>query len=241
MIPKYCFKTGKAIQDPAICIHCKRLCRHADIHKANASKILGNLASKTAFLAAPTQIRLIKHLAKEEGIELHFNEAGYYIEVIPKESVWDILRHFNPREKWGDSKRMNPLLLIILDKLRNQYGKPFIVHCGYATSGHVKHSYHYTGDACDFHIKSRLHFRAQISILLRQLHNISLSVYPAETNISVSALCGLGIYPEWNPPGFHLDVRGYPARWGAFNKKYHTWEETMKYIAEKEEKLNEEK
>ena len=101
---------------------------------------------------------------------------------------WNQIEHFDPKEKWGDSEKMSFELLKRLDALREFCGHRIIIHCGYAVNGHTKDSQHYLGRAADFHI-------AGVSLvnqyLLAERFNFG----------------GIGVYPEWNNPGLHCDVR----------------------------------
>lgn len=107
---------------------------------------------------------------------------------------WNQIKHFNPNEKWGDPERMDFRLVWALNKLREEIGKPFIIHCGYEESGHAPNSFHYSGQAVDFHVKG-----IEFCILL---HKIS----------RVWWFGGIGLYPHWNNPGFHLDI-GHHRQW----------------------------
>lgn len=107
---------------------------------------------------------------------------------------WDTIKHFTPQEKWGDPDAMDYTLIWALDKLREKIGMPFIVHCGYETKGHAPKSFHKLGQAVDFHVKG-------------------IGLYTVwEEMDKMWWLGGLGIYPYWNNPGFHLDL-GPCRRW----------------------------
>ena len=120
-------------------------------------------------------------------------------------TIWDrIDRYFSPKEAWGKSEKMSGLLLLVMYDLRFHSGWPCIIHCG--TQGrHCKNSYHYQGLAVDFYFKTpngSFTFREQAKYLQQYLVDMQLD-----------GSVGLGIYPEWLHPGFHLDVRGKKARW----------------------------
>lgn len=124
--------------------------------------------------------------------------------------IWDCVKHFSPNEQWGSANRMNGLLILLLDAIRDRWGDAaFIIHCGYEADGHAKDSFHKSGNATDFHISSALPFHEQISRLEMILKELQ-----------VFDKVGLGIYPDWNNPGFHLDVRGVYARWGRIGQAY---------------------
>ena len=119
--------------------------------------------------------------------------------------IWKRLKYFNPKESWGDPERINPRLLILLDALREYIKVPIIIHCG--TQGkHSANSYHYKGMAVDCHAKG---------INLFDFYLAAERFY----------FTGIGVYPEWNNPGLHLDIRpcdvGCPqARWGRVDGEY---------------------
>lgn len=139
--------------------------------------------------------------------------------------VWKNLRYFTEKEKWGDAGKMNPALLLLLDRLRHKIGKPFVIHCGYEISGHSPSSRHYSGDAVDFHIEG-LSFPEAIDALLKALHDTDFLG-------EVSAVyVGLGIYPDWNSAGFHIDLRGYSARWGRIGSEYVSFEKAYKHACD---------
>jgi len=128
--------------------------------------------------------------------------------------IWDTLKHFSKDEAWGKPQKMNGLLLLLLDKIRELTGWPIIVHCG--TQGrHVKKSQHYLGNAVDFHFKTDVPLKEQVLKLLEILKVLQ-----------VDERVGLGVY-KW---GFHLDVRGTKARWGRIGKDYISFEEAVKYL-----------
>jgi uncharacterized protein YcbK (DUF882 family) len=140
--------------------------------------------------------------------------------------IWKNLRYFTEKEKWGDADKMNPVLLLLLDNLRKKVGKPFVIHCGYEEGGHASGSRHYTGDAVDFHING-MSFPEAMDSLLKALHETDFFGKKAAEYV------GLGIYPDWNTPGFHLDIRGYSARWGRIDGEYVSFEKAYKHAGGK--------
>lgn len=140
--------------------------------------------------------------------------------------IWQRLKYFSKDEKWGNPEKISPMLLLLLEKLREKLGKPFVVHCGYENKGHSSASRHYRGDAVDFHVKD-MPFKEAVDKLLKALHEIKLLD-------QVSAVyVGLGIYPDWNTPGFHIDLRGYSARWGRIGADYVTFEKAYHHATER--------
>ena len=82
-------------------------------------------------------------------------------------------------------------------ELRNELRAPMVVHVGFSRSGHAADSYHYKGLALDFHVPNA----APRHIL---------SVIDALGHFG-----GVGFYPWWNNPGFHIDHRPFD--------KYQRW------------------
>ncbi len=126
-------------------------------------------------------------------------------------SIWSKLKHFNLNENWGDKNKVNGLLLVLLDNITervktyswNKYKKisPCIIHCAYKISGHSPNSQHYKGNAADFHFEN---------IPASEAYMVMTEVL---REFQAEGFVGLGVYPDWHKPGFHLDVRGYKARW----------------------------
>ena len=101
---------------------------------------------------------------------------------------WQELTWFSSAENWGDADKMSYELLVKLDALRDFLGKRIVIHCGYATKGHSRNSMHYVGQAVDLHIEG-------------------LSVIEAWLASERFDFGGIGLYPKWENPGLHLDVR----------------------------------
>jgi len=134
--------------------------------------------------------------------------------------IWDYIKHCSPREQWGSADRMNGLLLLLLDAVRDRWGDAaFVIHCGFEAGGHAKDSFHKTGAAVDFHISSAITFPEQIKRMDMILKDLQ-----------VFDKVGLGIYPDWNNPGFHLDVRGSFARWGRIDTRQPDGKLTQQYV-----------
>ena len=128
------------------------------------------------------------------------------------QKVWnDIAPYFKPQntsDQWGDPAKMDPLTLYSLFSLRRALGLAIHVHCG--TQGkHVKGSFHYSGLAVDVHIGHNIPVVDQY--LMVEKYNL---------------FSGIGVYPDWNRPGLHLDVGGgirRPARWIKKDGVYLAW------------------
>lgn len=92
---------------------------------------------------------------------------------------------------------INPLLVIVLQRMRDLCKKPLIINSGYrcekhnAAEGGVYNSYHLRGKAADVATPPGLTPE-------------KLAEFAEQAGAD-----GIGIYP-W---GVHVDVRGYAARW----------------------------
>ena len=94
---------------------------------------------------------------------------------------------------------MNPLLIYSLDVLGELAGSTIIVNSGYRPND--PGSTHRNGDAAD--------------IVITGLSVIDQFLLAEKTRL----FSGIGVYPFWNRPGLHLDVRPLRAnqhgpRWG---------------------------
>ena len=112
---------------------------------------------------------------------------------------WETIRYFKSHENFGDPARMSYVLLLTLDNFREYVNQPIIIHCGYEDRGND--SYHCKGMAVDCHIKN-------------------MNLYDAYMAATRFAFYGIGVYPWWNKPGLHLDVRpidklGHRSYWGS--------------------------
>ncbi len=128
-------------------------------------------------------------------------ECGFGKVNMADEINWHKIKHFTPKENWGDVSKISPVLVYQLDDLREYVGKPVHIHkYAYETTGHKQNSYHGMGAATDGHIEG-------LSLLEQFL---ALTRFFGEH--------GIGLYTWWNNPGFHVDVRPYPARWASVKK-----------------------
>jgi len=98
------------------------------------------------------------------------------------------------------SEGMNELLIYTIQEMRNYVGRRINIHSGYrgGTTG-----YHPLYMAADIDIEG-------ISVIDQYLI--------AER---FDAFNGVGVYPKWNAPGIHVDVRPFSklaidSRWGCF-------------------------
>ena len=139
-------------------------------------------------------------------------------------TVWQLVDpYFDRDEAWGDPDKINGLLVLLMWAIRQSIPDRYNIHFG--TQGtHTPGSQHGLGNADDGHFISSLPFYDQIIRLE--------SVLDA---LQVSDRVGLGIYPAWDIPGFHIDVRGYMARWGWIGAKKP--DKTMEYCSYQQAKM----
>jgi hypothetical protein len=139
---------------------------------------------------------------------------------------WLEIEYFSSHEKWGDPLLMDRETVFLLDRLRGIFKFPFFINCGYERSGHTPNSQHYTGKAADFHVVG-LPFRSAVDLMVD-------FVGSPPRGIGVCGKIGLGIYPHWTTPGFHIDTREAFARWGAIIQKgrqvYVSWDDAYEAI-----------
>jgi hypothetical protein len=111
------------------------------------------------------------------------------------------LKYLKESEAWGNARKVSGLLMFVLDVVREEFDRPLIINCAWAPgTGHATNSYHYKGLAADFHIEgSGIMYQAPKMIeILNQLGVLNY---------------GLGAYPNWNSPGWHLDLRADLCFW----------------------------
>ena len=104
------------------------------------------------------------------------------------------VQYFRKHEKndlgevcWGEPDNMNPRLIYLLDQFRNYVGRP--IRINYGTQGsHSPNSQHFLGNAIDLYVPA-LSWKEQFLAATR---------FP---------FTGVGVYPFWNNPGLHLDIR----------------------------------
>ena len=99
---------------------------------------------------------------------------------------WERAKHFDPSEKWGDPAKMDVALVFALDDFREHIGRPIVIHCGYEQRDR---GYHPCGMAVDVHVPGLSAFQ---QFILAQ---------------GFPTFRGIGLYPNWNNPGLHLDTR----------------------------------
>jgi endonuclease YncB( thermonuclease family) len=132
------------------------------------------------------------------------------------------LKYYKKTEKWEHMNGLTTEMKDTLNKLREEIGLPFNINCGYATNGHSPESYHYKGMAVDFYIKET------------GFADAYKRVVGALSALGIANKVGLGVYPDWNHPGFHLDVRGRHARWGRIGSTYTSLENALAHYDRKQ-------
>ena len=117
-----------------------------------------------------------------------------------KTNWWSHVRHFKAIEFAdsnvpGSGKYIYGDVLMLIDKTWEETSWPIVVHQAVdmeGTHGHSGSSYHLYKNGCkaiDFHFETEVSYRAQYNCLCRM------------------GWSGLGFYPEWPNPGFHVDLR----------------------------------
>lgn len=119
---------------------------------------------------------------------------------------WDKVKHFEKKE-WGDSPEKNvPVLVYILDDIRNIAGVPVYIIEAFATKGHAEYSYHYTGLACDFYFKMGTITPIEQFLVISQFKDIG----------------GIGYYPVHYHKNWHIDLRFTNQKlYWVYDGKYH--------------------
>lgn len=99
-------------------------------------------------------------------------------------------KHF-PKNEWvKDPSKVSQILMNCLEQIRVKTDTIMIIHVAWDDGGHATNSYHYKGMAVD------LHFKGDIT-KIEQLDAIT----------SIPEVNGIGYYPEWAHPGWHVDIR----------------------------------
>ena len=113
------------------------------------------------------------------------------------------MKYFKESEWVKDPAKVNPKLKNIIDELRGSLGVPAIIHVAWSDSGHSANSYHYKGLAVDIHFKN-----SELGVQLAHI-------------LSFPEINGIGFYPWWNNPGWHLDLRQKRTYW--YSPKYNKY------------------
>jgi len=104
---------------------------------------------------------------------------------------WRLVRHFKAAEFGHDPARADAGLVMLLDQMRSVGKAPVNIHvCWSDSDDHKPLSLHRVGAAVDFHFGTGLTYLEQMVLVLS---------FP---------FGGIGFYPDWKNPGWHVDVRG---------------------------------
>jgi len=121
---------------------------------------------------------------------------------------WTAIKHFKPADFGYDTilQGLEWRVVVLLDAIQRAMPAPVRVLTTYTTFGHAANSYHYQGLAADFQLTSPVQPFEQFVVLS-----------------SFREIGGLGWYPEWNTPGWHIDLRenSRQVRWVRSADHYH--------------------
>ena len=125
-------------------------------------------------------------------------------------AFWGRINWFSAEEWRMYPEKASPEMVVALDHVRGIAGIPIIIHTCWTDGGHSERSYHYTGQAVDFHFADQ-----------GQSHLFELLCI-----LSIAQIGGIGFYPGWSPrPGWHADIRGWVDGgrlfWIGKDNKYH--------------------
>ena len=115
---------------------------------------------------------------------------------------WSSVKHFKPEEWVLKPALVSTELVLLVDDFRDWVGKPFHIHVAWDANGHEVNSEHYLGLAVDLHVEG-------LTLLDQWL---AAERFPFR---------GIGVYPYWNSPGLHLDIRRSPR----VNLGYRWWKD----------------
>jgi hypothetical protein len=140
---------------------------------------------------------------------------------------WQRVKYFKPSEFPPRADMMEHSVVFLIDTIRDLFNSPIHITSAWSPgTGHSAASQHYVGRAVDFWIED-IPFRDAVDLMER-------FISPAPRGIDVAHQIGLGIYPAWSKPGFHMDTRGEYARWGAVMRKgkqvYVSWDNAYEAI-----------
>ena len=114
----------------------------------------------------------------------------------PNFIFWNSIKNFTAKEFNSDD--MSKPLVLGLQQVRDYTGRKIKIKSGYRAGDKGLHG---------------LKMAADISI--EGLHVVDQFLIIVRFNI----FTGIGIYPNWNEPGLHVDVRHKSARWGSLKPK----------------------
>ncbi len=144
-----------------------------------------------------------------------------------RDEDWQLVKYFEAQEFSPSPHMMEQSIVFLIDTIRDLYCSPINITSAWSPgTGHSATSQHYVGKAVDFWIEG-IPFKDAVGLM-----EDFLSAPPR--GIGEWDKVGLGIYPHWLHPGFHLDTRGAMARWGAVTRMgkqvYVSWDNANKAV-----------
>jgi len=128
------------------------------------------------------------------------------------------LKNFSPNERdifgreiFRDAFIISSDLMMMTDDMvtfaKQQYPGAYCLVHDINLGKHSRGSCHYDGKAIDLHLEG---------MMLGHMARIAMRYF----------FGGIGLYPDWNTPGLHLDIRNTPCTWVQRDGKYiYTWPE----------------
>jgi len=113
------------------------------------------------------------------------------------------------RAIFGDAFIISADLMMMVDDMvtfaKQEYSNAYCLVHDINRGEHATNSLHYQGRAIDLHMEG---------LNLGQTARIAMRYF----------FGGVGLYPGWNHPGLHLDVRSNPTTWVSIGGEYiYTW------------------
>jgi len=139
-------------------------------------------------------------------------------------------KFFSTNEKWGDISKVEWYHFNHLVLIRKEMKVPFVINCSYELKGHSSSSDHgaKTGRSCatDGYFKTNM-------TLENQWYNIEAII----KKFKLENFIRIGVYPEWNKPGFHIASSGNNLRWVKIGSKYfYGVDKIIRYFKDREKK-----
>jgi uncharacterized protein YcbK (DUF882 family) len=144
-----------------------------------------------------------------------------------RDDDWQLVKYFKQSEFPPRPDMMETSIVFLIDTIRDLFNSPIYITSAWSPgTGHSATSQHYVGKAVDFWVEG-IPFKDAVD-----LTEGFLSAPPR--GIGEWDKVGVGIYPHWLHPGFHLDTRGAMTRWGAVTRKgkqiYVSWDNAYEAV-----------